>query len=129
MSRAYEEKNDRLCSIGYILDKKECITDIYEWLTYVANNEYIEVREINLDNWMDRSDEETKSTLLGRISSKEILKRQCVEREISSIALWGMYKKKKVLVSVGMESNKFSVSLVTDDINELEELVKLLKLS
>ncbi len=129
MSRAYEEKNDRLCSIGYILDKKECITDIYEWLTYVANNEYIEVREINLDNWMDRSDEETKSTLMMGISSKEILKEECIEREISSVSLWGMYKKKKVLVSAGLPPKKISVTLYTDDINELEELVKLLKLS
>jgi len=91
---------------------------IYDFLFRVSKCRGIHVRNIFLDNRLDKSDEEYSSVTLGSIVSPPSLKEECFKNGIDTVSIQGTYNEKPI--TIGAKTDSDIISVITRKSNPVD---------
>lgn len=123
--------SERESRANLVLEYKLKNKSIYEWLYIVSNSLPMQIKSIDLDNLLDRSDEERYSFSLGKIVSVDLLKEDCEQNGIDIVSIIVTYKDKPIVIGADLRTETAFITVrksIMADIDSLEEeIFKLLK--
>lgn len=123
MSRISVKETNRNYIMEYTLDLYNG-GDLFDWLIYAANCDILHVRRIQLDNTLDRSDEDNNSVILGKIVSKEKVIDLCKTNGVEIVSIVATYEQKPVIIGIDLRTNKPFITVRKKQLADYKQLEK-----